>query len=105
MGNHILFQKEERENNTFGAEGTQDDEWRPSNHGKGTSEDLERWKMLGTMTSFPLSQVPSPGVPGLPCMAPRIRSRIVDAEGQGKKNQWSSLIGALVGYTGVPATI
>ena len=62
--------------------------------------------MLETITSLQLSQVPSPRrAPGLSCKVTRTRTRRVDPEKQRKKTQWSSLISAFVGYTGVSATI
>lgn len=42
--------------------------------------------MLGTMTSLQLSQVSSPGgIPDLPLVAPRTRTKIVDTEDGGRK--------------------
>lgn len=39
MGCHILIWKEEREDNTFWAEGAQDDEWSPSSGEKGPRDE------------------------------------------------------------------
>lgn len=53
-----------------------------NNDVKGTSNELERRKTLGTMASLQPSKVPSPGRgPGLPYMAPRTsRTQIMDTE-------------------------